>query len=162
MQSEGRLSAGQAPRYKGVMDAYATIVRTEGVKGLWTGWGPNVARNSIINATELATYEQCKESLLAAGWGNTLPTHITAAACSGIMATIVGNPIDVIKTRVMAAAGTGESAVGTLLATLRNEGPLAFYQGVLPQFFRLTGWSLVMFVSLEQLKGGMAAALGPR
>ena len=151
MQSEGRLIPGQTPRYTGVLNAYSTIVRTEGWLGLWTGWGPNVLRNSIINATELASYEQTKEALLGAGWENNLPTHFASGASAGLMATIIGNPVDVVKTRVMAAKGKA-GALETIVGTLRNEGPLAFYQGVLPQFFRLTGWSVVMFVSLEQLK----------
>ena len=32
--------------------------REEGLKGLWRGVGPNVARNAIINAAELASYDQ--------------------------------------------------------------------------------------------------------
>lgn len=28
---------------------------------LWTGLGPNVARNAIINAAELASYDQVKQ-----------------------------------------------------------------------------------------------------
>ena len=60
-QSEGRLLPGQKPRYSGVLNAYSTIIRTEGVLGLWTGFGPAVARNSLVNATELATYDTAKE-----------------------------------------------------------------------------------------------------
>lgn len=33
----------------------------EGVGALWTGLGPNIARNAIINAAELASYDQVKE-----------------------------------------------------------------------------------------------------
>ena len=33
----------------------------EGVGALWTGIGPNVARNSIISAAELAGYDQVKQ-----------------------------------------------------------------------------------------------------
>lgn len=33
----------------------------EGVAALWTGLGPNIARNAIINAAELASYDQVKE-----------------------------------------------------------------------------------------------------
>lgn len=36
--------------------------------GLWKGLGPNIARNAIINAAELASYDQIKESLLATGY----------------------------------------------------------------------------------------------
>lgn len=28
---------------------------------LWTGLGPNIARNAIINAAELASYDQVKQ-----------------------------------------------------------------------------------------------------
>lgn len=28
---------------------------------LWTGVGPNIARNAIINAAELASYDQIKQ-----------------------------------------------------------------------------------------------------
>ena len=32
----------------------------DGLKGLWVGWGPNVMRNSVINAAEIASYDQFK------------------------------------------------------------------------------------------------------
>jgi solute carrier family 25 uncoupling protein 8/9 len=46
------------------MAAYRSIISTEGVGALWTGLGPNIARNAIINAAELASYDQIKETLL--------------------------------------------------------------------------------------------------
>ena len=163
MQSEGRLAAGQRPRYAGVLDAYRTIVRTEGVRGLWTGVGPAIARNSVINATELASYEQCKEALIASGARDGLPVHFAAGVAAGAMATLIGNPVDVVKTRVMSSGTPGApvyaGALDCALSTLRAEGLGAFYQGVAPQFLRLTGWSVVMFVTLEQLKGAARALL---
>ena len=151
MQSEGRLAPGVAPRYSGVFNAYATIVRAEGVLGLWTGLGPAIMRNSIINATELASYETAKEALVARGAREGVALHVASATAAGLMATLIGNPVDVVKTRVMAARGT-RGALAVIADTLRDEGPRAFYKGVVPQFFRLTGWSIVMFSVLEQLK----------
>jgi len=43
------------------------ICREEGLLGLWKGLGPNIARNAIINAAELASYDQIKVSLLETG-----------------------------------------------------------------------------------------------
>ena len=45
--------------------------RQEGVAGLWKGIGPNVARNAIVNAAELASFDQvclslCISSVLSA------------------------------------------------------------------------------------------------
>ncbi|KAL8492057.1 hypothetical protein ACS0TY_023614 [Phlomoides rotata] len=63
LQAEGKLPQGVPRRYSGALNAYSTIVRQEGVAKLWTGLGPNVARNAIINAAELASYDQVKEVL---------------------------------------------------------------------------------------------------
>lgn len=68
LQSEGKLAAGVPKRYTGALNAYSTIVRQEGVRALWTGLGPNVARNAIINAAELASYDQVKQV-----WKQTIP-----------------------------------------------------------------------------------------
>jgi len=173
-QSEGPLAPGAAPRYSGVLNAYASIVRQEGVLGLWTGLGPAVVRNSVINAAELATYDTAKQALLRAGWRDGLAAHVAAATAAGAMATLVGNPVDVVKTRVMAArrlqpgaGGAGAPAAGAaapyrgavdcFVRTLAAEGPRAFYQGVVPQFYRITGWNIIMFVSFEQIKRALSA-----
>jgi solute carrier family 25 (mitochondrial uncoupling protein), member 8/9 len=42
------------------MDCYKKIIAKEGVTGLWTGMVPNIMRNSIINAAEIASYDQYK------------------------------------------------------------------------------------------------------
>ena len=45
------------PAWCGCLSAHCTC-REEGLAGLWKGLGPNVARNAIINAAELASYDQ--------------------------------------------------------------------------------------------------------
>lgn len=55
-QGAGKLQ-GIEPKYKGSIDCYRQIFAEGGIKGLWQGWGPNVVRNSVINAAELASYD---------------------------------------------------------------------------------------------------------
>ncbi|XP_074380709.1 mitochondrial uncoupling protein 1-like isoform X2 [Apium graveolens] len=59
LQAKAKLAPGVPRRYSGALNAYSTI---EGVRALSTGLGPNVARNAIINAAELASYDQVKEA----------------------------------------------------------------------------------------------------
>jgi len=47
-------------KYPSAFAAYGIIARADGVKGLWTGVGPNIGRNAIINAAELASYDQVR------------------------------------------------------------------------------------------------------
>ena len=49
-------------KYPSAFAAYGIIARAEGVKGLWTGVGPNIGRNAIINAAELASYDQARNA----------------------------------------------------------------------------------------------------
>jgi solute carrier family 25 uncoupling protein 8/9 len=58
MQGQGLAILQGKPRmYQNSFDCYRQIYSAQGVAGLWTGWGPNVIRNSVINAAELASYD---------------------------------------------------------------------------------------------------------
>ncbi|GFY83730.1 plant uncoupling mitochondrial protein 1 [Actinidia rufa] len=127
LQAEGKLPPGVPRRYSGALNAYSTIVRQEGVGALWTGLGPNVARNAIINAAELASYDQIKQTILKVpGFTDNVFTHLLSGLGAGFFAVCIGSPVDV--------------------------GPLAFYKGFIPNFGRLGSWNVIMFLTLEQVK----------
>lgn len=56
LQGQGRLPKEQH-LYSGSIDCYKKIVAEHGVLGLWVGVGPNIMRNAIINAAEIASYD---------------------------------------------------------------------------------------------------------
>jgi solute carrier family 25 uncoupling protein 8/9 len=153
MQAEGKLPAGAPKRYPSAMAAYGIIVKQEGVAALWTGLTPNVMRNSIINAAELASYDQVKSTLLEAGMEDNVPTHILSGLGAGFVACCVGSPVDVVKSRVMGdSAGVYKGFADCVVQTASKEGVGAFYKGFLPNFGRLGSWNVVMFLTLEQVK----------
>ena len=152
MQGQGRLPPAERP-YSSSIDCYTKTYRTDGVKGLWVGWGPNVMRNSVINAAELASYDQFKQMCLGWGMKDGLPMHFICAMGAGFVACCIGSPVDVLKTRIMnRKPGDGQSVVGLIGSMLAKEGPLAFYKGFTANFMRLGSWMVVSFVSLEQIK----------
>lgn len=79
------------------------------------------------------------------------PLQISSAFASGFVATCVGSPLDVIKTRMMNLA-PGQSAMGMIGNMVVKEGPLSFYKGFTANFMRIGCWNIVMFLSLEQIK----------
>ena len=126
----------------------------DGLKGLWVGWGPNVMRNSVINAAEIASYDQFKQIALGIGLPDNLATHILCAFGAGFVAVGVGSPVDVLKTRLMnRQPGTQQSIPGLIASMMMKEGPLSFYKGFSSNFMRLGSWNVIMFVSLEQIRG---------
>ena len=54
-------AAGRSSQYRGVLDAYLSIARREGlVNGLYRGIGPNIGRNAIVNTCETVVYDVTK------------------------------------------------------------------------------------------------------
>ncbi|NP_001290093.1 mitochondrial uncoupling protein 3 isoform X1 [Meleagris gallopavo] len=141
-------------RYSGTVDAYRTIAREEGVRGLWRGTLPNIARNAIINCGELVTYDLIKDTLLRAQlMTDNVPCHFVAAFGAGFCATVVASPVDVVKTRYMnASPGQYRNVPSCLLALLMQDGISGLYKGFVPSFLRLGSWNVVMFISYEQLQ----------
>uniref|UniRef100_A0A672GS94 Dicarboxylate carrier UCP2 n=1 Tax=Salarias fasciatus TaxID=181472 RepID=A0A672GS94_SALFA len=153
-QAQSRLPESSAKRYSGTLEAYRTIARDEGLRGLWKGCLPNVARNAIVNCSELVTYDIIKELILKYGlMTDNMPCHFTAGFAAGFCTTVVASPVDVVKTRYMnSVPGQYSSAVHCALTMQFKEGPTAFYKGFMPSFLRLGSWNIVMFVSFEQIK----------
>ncbi|KMZ58073.1 Mitochondrial uncoupling protein [Zostera marina] len=152
LQAEGKLAPGMPRRYSGSLNAYSTIFRQEGLGALWTGLGPNVARNAIINAAELASYDQVKQTILKIpGFSDNSLTHILSGLGAGFFAVCIGSPVDVVKSRMMGDAAY-KSTFDCFVKTLKNDGPFAFYKGFIPNFGRLGSWNVIMFLTLEQAK----------
>lgn len=152
LQAEGKLPAGVTRCYSGALNAYYTIISQEGLGALWTGLGPNIVRNAIINAAELASYDQVKQTILKIPWfSDTMFTHLLAGLGAGLFAVCIGSPVDVLKSRMMGDS-TYKSTLDCFIRTLKNEGPFAFYKGFYPNFGRLGSWNVIMFLTLEQVK----------
>uniref|UniRef100_A0A6I8P477 Uncoupling protein 3 n=1 Tax=Ornithorhynchus anatinus TaxID=9258 RepID=A0A6I8P477_ORNAN len=140
-------------KYSGTVDAYRTIAREEGVRGLWKGTVPNITRNAIVNCAEMVTYDLIKESLTDHHlMTDDFPCHFVSAFGAGFCATVVASPVDVVKTRYMNSAPGQYPGVFGCMKAVAGEGPAAFYKGFTPSFLRLGSWNVVMFVTYEQLK----------
>ncbi|XP_038883604.1 mitochondrial uncoupling protein 5-like [Benincasa hispida] len=159
MQADGRLPVAQRRNYKSVVDAITQMARGEGVTSLWRGSSLTVNRAMLVTASQLASYDQIKETILQKGlMKDGLGTHVTASFAAGFVAAVASNPVDVIKTRVMnmkVEAGSAPPYSGALdcaLKTVRAEGPMALYKGFIPTISRQGPFTVVLFVTLEQVR----------
>lgn len=151
-QADGRLPKEQR-RYTGVMNAYSSIIKNDGVSGLWRGLVPNIFRNSIINAAEIATFDQVKDLFLHHKiFNDNIGCHIVSSSIAGFVAAVVGSPVDVLKTRIMNAKPGEYSGLLDCIWKTMKEGPKAFYKGFVANASRIVTWNVVMFVSLGQIR----------
>jgi solute carrier family 25 oxoglutarate transporter 11 len=57
----------QRRNYKNVFDSLFRIFREEGLLTLWRGAIPTMGRAMVVNAAQLASYSQAKQSILQTG-----------------------------------------------------------------------------------------------
>ncbi|XP_077173786.1 mitochondrial uncoupling protein 4 [Paroedura picta] len=161
MQMEGRRKLeGKPLRFRGVHHAFMKIVSDGGVRGLWAGWVPNVQRAALVNMGDLTTYDSVKHFLLRnTSLQDNSVTHSLSSGCSGLVAAVLGTPADVIKTRIMNQPrdqhGRGllyKSSTDCLFQAIQGEGFLSLYKGFVPTWMRMAPWSLVFWLTYEQIR----------
>jgi len=156
LQADGRLAmSGGTPRYTGTIDAFAKVLRAEGLKAFWKGTLPNVQRATAVNGCGIAAYDHSKHvAVKLLGEGDSLAARFIAALAGGVVTSLAGTPFDVLKTRMMNQpagkplyASTWECAA----ATVRVEGFFALWKGLLPVYCRQAPFNLLNYLIMESL-----------
>lgn len=160
MQADGqRVSQGLQPWYSGPFDALNKIVCAEGFQGLWKGVFPNIQRAFLVNMGELACYDHAKQFVIRSRIADdNVFAHTFASIMSGLAATSLSCPADVVKTRMMNQAAKKEgkvlynSSYDCLVKTIKVEGIRALWKGFFPTWARLGPWQFVFWVSYEKFR----------
>lgn len=88
-------------------------------------------------------------------WGaGGVAEHALAGSCAGVVGTVLGFPLDTIKTRLQSqAGGAHQLGVGTLARTiLKEEGFRGFYRGIAPPLTALTILNTLSFACYSSAK----------
>ncbi|GAA5930159.1 uncharacterized protein JCM15063_004731 [Sporobolomyces koalae] len=152
-----KLQAGGAhdgPR--GLMGVARHIWLHEGFKGLYRGLGPTIIGYLPTWAIYFFVYDQAKGRLSRIRGPDDAVSHITAAMTAGASGTILTNPLWVVKTRFMTQRPDSSDprykhTLDALVRIYREEGPKAFYRGMLPSLFGVAHVA-VQFPLYEQFK----------
>lgn len=143
MQADGKKPVNERVNYKNAFDGLYRIAKAEGIGAWWNGCLPNVYRAALMSAGQLASYDQSKQLLLKTPYfKDNTATHFTASLIAALVATILTNPFDVVKTRIMdhKKGDKGVAYKGSLDALVKisqSEGLRGLYKGFLPFFTRL-------------------------
>lgn len=90
---------------QGVGDAFAQIVKADGVSGLFRGATPTIVRAMALNMGMLATNDQAKEMLQAQGFTGQVPV-LGGAFIAGFVASAFSLPFDYVKTQLQVRRGS--------------------------------------------------------
>eukprot|EP00826_Nyctotherus_ovalis_P002502 TRINITY_DN104_c0_g1_i4.p1 TRINITY_DN104_c0_g1~~TRINITY_DN104_c0_g1_i4.p1 ORF type:complete len:307 (-),score=80.64 TRINITY_DN104_c0_g1_i4:121-1041(-) len=99
MQAENSLPVEQRRGYTSLLNGLSRISKEEGVKTLWKGVLPAVARAMALNFGMLVPYEKCK-ALLAPYLGQSKTNNIISSAVGGLGAAVCALPFDNAKVKL--------------------------------------------------------------
>jgi solute carrier family 25 folate transporter 32 len=158
LQIQGTL---KQQRYHGTIDAFKTILREEGVRGLYTGLYPAMMTIPVYWGVFFYAYDTIKNYTLEATDHQMHPiySHISSAVSAGAISTIITNPFFVIRLRLQTLAlhkqhrslPADVSAMRMARIVYRKEGFGAFYKGLLASFLGLSQVA-IQFPLYEKLK----------
>lgn len=136
--------------YKNISNAFSTIVKEEGVKGLYKGVIPNCLGAGTAWGLYFLFYNSVKKRMAESSSQSHLGPfkHMAAGACAGALTTAITNPIWVVKTRLCLQYGNlketttlGASAnTASTTATAASTGAAASQSaGYLPENRQYSG-----------------------
>lgn len=146
----------QYPR--GMRDAFCSTFKTDGVRGLYQGYGIALVGGIIYRALHLGGYDALKTEIIrynSTHSNTTTPQllwmeRIAAAQCVSLAAALCMYPVDSVRRRLMMQAGIPENerlyrnSLDCIRVILRQEGMRGFYLGLGPNLVRSVGGALLL------------------
>ncbi|GAB4859027.1 hypothetical protein Ancab_010495 [Ancistrocladus abbreviatus] len=150
----------------GPLDVVRKVMKAEGIRGLYRGFGLTAVTQSPASALWWGTYGAVQpiiwRSLDYRDDGGKKPSNgemmivqATAGMVAGACSSVITTPIDTVKTRlqVLDDYGTGRpSVMKTCKALVGEDGWWGFYRGFGPRFLNMSLYGTTMIVTYELIK----------
>ncbi|KAI8913355.1 mitochondrial carrier domain-containing protein [Gorgonomyces haynaldii] len=152
-----QLQQGKDQKYRGFVRGTWTIIKQEGLRGLYGGMSASLLREGSYSTIRMGLYEPFK-NILRSENDRVEPFYkkLIAGGLSGMIGAAIANPTDLIKVRMQAESQPGRPAKIFDIAKdiLKREGVPGLYRGVVPTTIRamiLTGSQLSSYDQSKQL-----------
>ena len=135
-----------------ILSSFSEIIKHKGVKGLYIGLKPTLARDILFSAIQLPIFEWIREELTKKGINPVFSATIggMTAAC---IAGFISCPLDVIKTRLMTQEMQREGPKQIIQEIYKDFGLKGFFRGVGFRCGILTFGGSIYFSSLQYFRG---------
>jgi len=121
----------QRGRFPSILDTFRRSVASGGVKSLYAGAGPAIARQASYGSLRIGLYSPIKSAIC----GDATPNFMLKAlsgSISGSIASLFCTPLDVLKVRLQSGASTDRNVARALYSLVRTEGISGAWRGWAP------------------------------
>ncbi|GAB1610057.1 mitochondrial glycine transporter A-like isoform X2 [Argonauta hians] len=124
--------------YRRLTEAFKKIYITEGFSGLYSGYVATMARDIPFSALYFTFYSQTKQLFRTESISESyLPlVHFNCGIVSGLLASLLTQPADVIKTHMQLCPITYPTLYQTVLHIYKTDGIIGFQRGYIPRAVR--------------------------
>ncbi|KAL9029803.1 MAG: hypothetical protein Q9196_002003 [Gyalolechia fulgens] len=127
--------------YRSLRGAGSAILKHEGIKGFFSGFGATAIRDAPYAGLYVVFYEQSKRRLsqlkdvTSSGFGDmkstaSVPINFVSGVLAAGLATAITNPFDAIKTRLQLMPGKYANMVQASRQMVREEGFRSLFDGL--------------------------------
>ncbi|KAH1016159.1 mitochondrial glycine transporter isoform X2 [Dendroctonus ponderosae] len=139
--------------YNSMVSALKHIYRTEGLRGMTCGLVPTLFRDAPFSGLYLMFYTQTKQlipkELINSPY--TSPIHFTCGITAGILASVVTQPADVLKTKMQLYPTKFKGLWSVIVYVHNNHGVQGYFKGMVPRMLRRTLMAAMAWTVYEQL-----------
>jgi len=140
--------------YGGVMKALKSIYRVEGTAGLYSGMAATLARDAPFSGIYLLFYTNTKKLVNQEDFEPShIPlVHFSCGILSGILASVVTQPADVVKTHMQICdSRSNKTLTNTAKAIYQADGLRGFMSGIVPRTLRRAMMAALAWTLYEQV-----------
>jgi len=134
-------------QFNGLVDCLSKVYKSDGLKGLYQGFGVSVLGIIAYRACYFGGYDTLKRVLFPDGKGHILFKFAIAQVVTGVSG-LASYPLDTVRRRLMMQSGRKDVMYTGTMDCFRkiyqNEGGRAFFKGALSNILRGMGASLVL------------------
>ncbi|KAJ3338931.1 hypothetical protein HDU93_008910, partial [Gonapodya sp. JEL0774] len=137
--------------YTSLLSACQDIVRTEGWRGMFRGYGATFIRDAPQAGLYVFAYERCKRALQAAPHPLAPALHTPVSALlAALLSTLATQPFDTAKTLIQLFPARYPSLPATVRTVWREQGVRGFFRGAGVRTARKVGSQVVAWTVFEE------------
>lgn len=137
----------------GIIGSIKTITKEEGIHAFWKGVSAAWLREVSYTSLRLGLYSPIKK-LMGIDDKSHFIMKFSAGSAAGVLGSLVGNPFDVIKTRMITFEGNKSLSFSSIIKEIyTSEKALGFYKGLQANLMRscvLNGTKMACYDEIKQ------------
>ncbi|AAS51871.1 ADL049Wp [Eremothecium gossypii ATCC 10895] len=145
-------------KYKNSIDCLLKILSKEGVRGLYSGLGPQLIGVAPEKAIKLTVNDHMRATLAGRDGKLSLPCEIISGATAGACQVVFTNPLEIVKIRLQVksdyVADAARNSVNAI-SVIKNLGLIGLYRGAGACLLRDIPFSAIYFPTYAHIKSNV-------